>query len=111
VTTGEMTLSSASIDRYNTNEFSFNYDTNREITLQQEHFDLDSSLYHPPLPPLPSLVTIRQRTSSAHSRSIVQSSIEQQPTPKLIFSVIPYWNKWQLDITFNRTLLEEFMDR
>ena len=79
----------------------------RVISLHQEVdpiFDFDSSLY--PSPPVPSL---RQRGSFVHSRSIAQSTAE--PAPKMIFSVLPYWNKWKLDITFNRTLLEEFMDR
>ena len=82
--------------------------------MQQEHDTLfgafDLSLVSSSLP-----LAIRQRVSSAHShsRSMVHSTTEQEqePPPKLIFSVLPYWKKWQLEVSFNRTILEEFMDR
>ena len=82
--------------------------------MQQEHDTLfgafDLSLVSSSLP-----IAIRQRVSSAHShsRSMVHSTTEQEqePPPKLIFSVLPYWKKWQLEVSFNRTILEEFMDR
>jgi len=58
---------------------------------------------------------IRRRASSGvwsrrPNRNSAKPAVEQPPS-KLVFQVLPYWKRWKLDITFSRTLLEDFMDR
>jgi len=69
-----------------------------------------SSLYQESQSP----VVRRRASSGTWSRRANQASAKpavDQPPSKLIFQVLPFWKKWKLDITFSRTLLEDFMDR
>jgi len=82
----------------------------REIALMTEQEALSSFYQESQSPPI-----MRRRASSGAwsrrpNRTSAKPAIEQPPS-KLIFQVLPFWKKWKLDITFSRTLLEDFMDR